>query len=205
MRERPPSPFPGPPGVGDDLIVAPGFVGEHTSKSGTKQNLDKIQISPWARGGPPPPPPAPPGAFWQTAPACDRRAGGWVAGAEKERPRHPGECTKGLVRRERGGVVKRGVRRAGHAHGEGCAATHPARGVVGALRDPGRRQPPSRDLSRVRPDGRCRLRRRRGAVPDGWGRRGFEIDEAEVIYWGRCSDCRAPTTPRKRRNRRVRE
>ena len=34
---------------------------------------------------------------------------------------------------------------------------------------------------------------------------GFEIDEAEVIYWGRCPDCRVPTRPRQRRNRRVRE
>ena len=34
---------------------------------------------------------------------------------------------------------------------------------------------------------------------------GFEIDEAEVIYWGRCPDCRVPTTPRQRRSRRVRE
>ena len=34
---------------------------------------------------------------------------------------------------------------------------------------------------------------------------GFEIDEAEVIYWGRCPDCRVPTTPRQRRSSRVRE
>ena len=34
---------------------------------------------------------------------------------------------------------------------------------------------------------------------------GFEIDEAEVIYWGRCSDCRVPTTRPQRRNRRVRK
>jgi Fur family transcriptional regulator, stress-responsive regulator len=34
---------------------------------------------------------------------------------------------------------------------------------------------------------------------------GYEIDEAEVIYWGRCPDCRVPTTPRQRRSSRVRE
>jgi Fur family transcriptional regulator, stress-responsive regulator len=34
---------------------------------------------------------------------------------------------------------------------------------------------------------------------------GFEIDEAEVIYWGRCPDCKEPVTPRERKNRRVRK
>lgn len=34
---------------------------------------------------------------------------------------------------------------------------------------------------------------------------GFEIDEAEVVYWGRCPECQEPTTSRKRRNRRVRK
>jgi Fur family ferric uptake transcriptional regulator len=28
--------------------------------------------------------------------------------------------------------------------------------------------------------------------------RGYEIDEAEVVYWGRCPDCQAATTPRER-------
>ncbi len=28
---------------------------------------------------------------------------------------------------------------------------------------------------------------------------GFEIDEAEVVYWGRCPKCRKTTTPRRKR------
>lgn len=35
---------------------------------------------------------------------------------------------------------------------------------------------------------------------------GFEIDEAEVIYWGHCPDCRAATsTPRTERSRQPRQ
>ena len=66
-------------------------------------------------------------------------------------------------------------------------------GTGGALRGPGRRQPPPRGLPRLRDDRRRRLRRRRHAVPDRVRRHGFVIDEAEVIYWGTCPNCTTRT------------
>jgi len=66
---------------------------------------------------------------------------------------------------------------------------HSARRVTGPLRSAGRRQPSSRDLPRLRTHGRRRLCRRRRALPEGGRHQGYEIDEAEVIYWGRCPKC----------------
>jgi len=34
-------------------------------------------------------------------------------------------------------------------------------------------------------------------------RRGYEIDEAEITYWGRCSDCRTASNPTIRRTTRT--
>ncbi len=65
----------------------------------------------------------------------------------------------------------------------------PAAGVGGALRSARRRQPPPPGVPRVRFDQRRRLRHRAGAVPAPPVVDGFDVDEAEVIYWGRCRSC----------------
>ena len=49
----------------------------------------------------------------------------------------------------------------------GLVPSHPARRLVGPLRDPGRRQPPPPRVPHLRPDGRRRLRGGRHPVPDG--------------------------------------
>jgi len=64
---------------------------------------------------------------------------------------------------------------------------HSAGRIASALRRSGRRQAPSRDLPRVRQDGRRGLATfRRYALRDCCRRLGYKIDEAAVIFWGTC-------------------
>ena len=114
-----------------------------------------------------------------------------VLRAVSDRPHGTADDIDEVVRAEIGAdLAPGGLRRARRAHRQGSAAAHPARRVAGALRGPGRRQPPPPHLPHLRPDGRRRLRRRRHPCLTAADDSGYEIDEAEVIYWGRCPDLR---------------
>ena len=93
-------------------------------------------------------------------------AGGAGRGARASARRHRLDHRR-RARRARRGVPPGRVRRAARADRRRPAAAHPAAGLGGALRGPGRRQPPPPRLPVVRPHGRRRLRGRRHAVPDG--------------------------------------
>ena len=58
------------------------------------------------------------------------------------------------------------------------------------LRAAGRRQPPPPRLPHLRRDRRRRLRRRRAPCLHASDDHGYDIDEAEVIYWGTCPACK---------------
>jgi len=75
------------------------------------------------------------------------------------------------------------VRRPRRPGRRGPHPAHPALRVTGPLRGPGRRQPPPRDLPHLRQHGRRRLRRRLRALLTAGDDKGYEIDEAEIIYW----------------------
>ena len=53
----------------------------------------------------------------------------------------------------------------------------------------GRRQPSPPRLPLVRRGRRCRLRRRGGPLSEPSDAAGFVVDEAEVVFWGLCSNC----------------
>jgi hypothetical protein len=95
----------------------------------------------------------------------DGSASGCPAGGGRTTAQHRGRDRRGRAVRDRRDLASGGVRRAFDRHRQGHHPAHPARRVLGALRGPSRRQPPSSHLPNVRPDGRCRLCRRRGAVP----------------------------------------
>ena len=117
-----------------------------------------------------------------------------VLRAVSERSHSTADDIDKLVRAEIGAISRQAVYDAlAGLHRQGRPPTHPAGGLVGPLRDPGGRQPPPRDLSFVQPDRRRRLCRRRDPLPDRADASGYEIDEAEVTFWGRCPECVAKT------------
>ena len=77
----------------------------------------------------------------------------------------------------------------------GLAAAHPAGRVAGPLRGPRRRQPPPPHLPR-RAAGWSTSTAPSATTPclTAADDAGYEIDEAEVIYWGRCPECLASAT-----------
>ena len=121
------------------------------------------------------------GGVGQTQPRCCERMGcrsrrsawpscGRCPAAAQHRRRH----RHGRAGRDRRrSPARRCTTRSATLTDTGPAPAHPARRVAGALRGPGRRQPPPPDLPVVRADGRRRLRGRRRAVPDRGRRRGL--------------------------------
>ena len=130
-------------------------------------------------------------------------ATGCLAGGRGSAPHHGRRRGRGRQGRDRGHLAPVGVRRPGRPGRRRPHPAHSAGRVGGALRGSGRRQPPPSDLPRLRPvvDVDCAV----GAAPclTASDDRGYEIDEAEVVYWGRCPECldQAPSAhPRDRQH-----
>ena len=116
-----------------------------------------------------------------------------VLSAVHDHPHADTDSIIGVVREDLGDVSHQAVydvlraltdRRAG--------APHPAGGLRGPLRGAGRRQPPPPGLPRRAArsvDVDCAV----GDTPclTAADDSGYEIDEAEVVYWGRCPRCAA--------------